>query len=111
MTDPTTAAALRLLLAELGPEWRYAGSVAVDSGGLLLIDPAAEPPPPLPIAAGTLYAELFPSDCPALTAVVCSPGLGDGRYPVVVRVVDLPGWGERVAEVRVLFFPELQGVG
>lgn len=59
MTDPTTAAALRLLLAELGPEWRYAGSVAVDSGGLLLIDPAAEPPPPLPIAAGTLL--YFPS--------------------------------------------------
>lgn len=109
MTD-TTAAALRLLLAELGPEWRYAGSVAVDGGALLVSDPTACLPPLLPIETGLPYGEVPLSEHPGHTAVACSTGLGDGLYPVVVRVVDLPDWGERVAELRVLFMPELLGV-
>ena len=104
--------ALRLLLAELGPEWRHAGSVTVDTGAVLVSDPASSRPQGAPLDPGALYGEVGQSPHPTDTAVavVCSSGLGDGRYPVVVRVVNLPFWGERVAELRVLFFPELQGV-
>jgi hypothetical protein len=37
--------------------------------------------------------------------VIVSSGLGDGVYPVEVRYEDVPGWGRRVAEVRVRFLP------
>lgn len=40
---------------------------------------------------------------PFASGVVVSSGLGDGLYPVEVRYVDLPDWGRRVAEVRIVF--------
>ncbi len=38
--------------------------------------------------------------------VAFSSGLGDGFYPVYVRYVDLPTWGRRVAEMRVVMIAE-----
>lgn len=102
----TTPGALAPLLAGLGPEWRYAGDVAIDSGGLLVIDASG----PRPDDWALDRARAISPYGPVGWAVHCSTGLGDGLYPVVVRVVNLPGFGERVAELRVLFFPDLQAV-
>lgn len=33
--------------------------------------------------------------------VVFTSGLGDGRYEVLAKIVDLPDYGERVSEVRI----------
>jgi hypothetical protein len=94
------------LLGQLGPEWRYAGSVTVDSGGLLVIDPFYNQPEPWAIDQARergSYGPVLLSSTPLRTAVHCLSGLGDGCYPVVVRVVDLPNKGERVAELRIVF--------
>ena len=34
-------------------------------------------------------------------AVVFNSGLGDGHYDVFARVRELPGWGERITEVKI----------
>jgi hypothetical protein len=97
---------LALLLEQLGPEWRYAGSVAVDSGAVLVADAADDTPEAVALdqaRARGAYGPVPLSPAPLHTAVLCDSGLGDGIYPVVVRVVEVPGWGERVAELRVLF--------
>lgn len=94
------------LLMQLGPDWRYAGSVTVDSGGLLVTDPFYSPPEPWSIDQARdrgSYGPVPLSSTPMRTAVHCQSGLGDGCYPVVVRVVDLPNKGERVAELRIVF--------
>ena len=91
------------LLEQLGPEWRYAGSVAVDSGAVLVADAAGEAVALDQARALGSYGPVPLSVAPLHTAVVCDSGLGDGRYPVVVRLVKVPGWGDRVAELRVLF--------
>lgn len=38
--------------------------------------------------------------------VLVSSGLGDGAYEVFVRYTDIPGWGRRVAELRVVFIED-----
>lgn len=43
---------------------------------------------------------------PMPVAVEVRSGLGDGLYPVMVRWMEVPGWGRRVAEVRVVFLPD-----
>lgn len=35
--------------------------------------------------------------------VVFKSGVGDGLYPVYVRRAEVPGWGERVVEARIVF--------
>jgi hypothetical protein len=44
---------------------------------------------------------------PALggTGLLVSTGIGDGLYPVQVRLVDCGDWGTRVAELRIVFLP------
>ena len=94
------------LLRQLGPDWRYAGSATVDSGGLLVTDPFYNPPEPWSIDQARdrgSYGPVPLSSSPVRTAVHCQSGLGDGCYPVVVRVMDVPGKGERVAELRIVF--------
>jgi|694.fasta_scaffold22649_5 hypothetical protein len=94
------------LLGQLGPDWRYAGSVTVDSGGLLVTDPFYNPPEPWSIDQARdrgSYGPVPLSPTPLRTAVHCQSGMGDGCYPVVVRVVDVPNKGERVAELRIVF--------
>ncbi len=117
--------------------WVKIGDVAVDSGNLLLTDPAyvEEGDRDLP-----LYEELVglkPSSRVLLTledskkpaqetidaftkqvytegtssqrvplAVVTHTGRGDGSYPVHARIVEAPGLGEAVAEVKVVFIKE-----
>lgn len=40
--------------------------------------------------------------------VAVRSGLGDGVYPVYARYVDVPGWGRRVAEIRVVFIEDAE---
>jgi hypothetical protein len=93
-------------------DWQYAGSVAVDSGSLLLIDPYYERPTSAGLdlamrAADMPCAEVALSEHQLHTAFVCQSGLGDGVYPVFVRMAPSPiGGGEIVAEMRVVFLEE-----
>jgi hypothetical protein len=43
-------------------------------------------------------------------AVAFNSGLGDGCYPVYAKIVELPEWGKRIAEVRIdmLIHPFIQ---
>lgn len=89
--------------------WHYAGSVAVDTGRLLLIDPSYQRPTDAGLdlalrAADLPCAELALSEHQLDTAFACRTGLGDGIYPVHVRMAPNPiGDGEVIAELRVVF--------
>jgi hypothetical protein len=80
---------------EAGPEWVKVGEVGIDSGRLLLTDPAY---------AGDL--EDFPQTIPdssgaaskADVAMLVTAGLGDGCYPVRAKYTD-----GKIASVRVDF--------
>lgn len=89
-------------------DWIYVGSVAVDSGRLLVIDPAYERPTAtgldLALRSSNVQAsELALSEHPLHSAIACRTGDGDGVYPCFVRLA--PGlFGDlRVAELRVQF--------
>jgi|688.fasta_scaffold71266_1 hypothetical protein len=89
--------------------WEFAGSVAVDSGQLLLIDPAYELPTPAGLemaikAADLPCAEVALSEHQLHSAVVCQSGIGDGVYPVFVRMAPSPLGGDAVSEIKVVFF-------
>lgn len=38
--------------------------------------------------------------------VACNSGFGDGSYDVFVKIQDVPGWGRRVSELRVVFITD-----
>ena len=103
MTAATPPAALAPLLEQLGPEWRYAGLVAVDSGAVLVIDPAYPRPEQSALDRAAPYGPVPLGDAALYTAVCCDSGQGDGVYPVVVRMAPCPLRCERVAELRVIF--------
>lgn len=90
-------------------DWEYVGDVAVDSAKLLLIDPCYDRPTAEALelalrAADLPCAEVALSEVQLHTAFVCCSGMGDGVYPVFVRLSEL---GE-VAEMRVVFL-EVEG--
>jgi len=99
-------------LPDLGPDWHYAGTISVDSGQVLLMDAHSERPP------GELLDLALLENCPACGEVPLSPspahtgftstsGIGDGRFPVFVRLAPSPLSGHQtVAELRVVFFEE-----
>jgi len=83
--------------------WRVVGRVGVDSGCIIIADPAYaekvtedEVMDAVNDHAGPIAGDL---------GVVVSTGLGDGMYDVEARIEDIEGWGERVAEVRIRFLP------
>jgi hypothetical protein len=93
------------LPADLGPGWLYAGSVAVDSGTVLLIDPGYKRPDLEAVhRSAAPYGEVPLSAAPLHTAVACQSGLGDGIYPAYVRLAA----SGRVAELRVVFLDSAQ---
>lgn len=38
--------------------------------------------------------------------VLVNSGLGDGTYPVYIKTAEVPGWGKRVTEMKVVFIEE-----
>jgi hypothetical protein len=90
--------------------WTRVGSVGVDAGCLLIVDPSYVWQRDNP----ALYAEVCDTllssadgHCQTLNdlAVIVESGIGDGYYPVEVRYEDSPESGRRIAEVRVRFLP------
>ncbi|MCY0900540.1 MAG: hypothetical protein OWU33_16760 [Firmicutes bacterium] len=93
------------------------GTVAVDSGALILIDPvyiASHWATPAqrqqmlraifeavdrPDHGGSLS---FPHGGPGLLTAV-APGLGDGLYTVTATLAPVSGWGERVTQITLRF--------
>jgi hypothetical protein len=105
-TPSQTPEGLLHLLQRLGPDWHYAGNVAVDSAALLLIDPCYTRPSPEALDAAqrrALFGSVPLSEHRLHTAVVTRTGMGDGIYPVFVR---MPPGSQTVAEVRVVFIEE-----
>ena len=84
-------------------EWQVLGSVTIDTGTLLLIDPVHGD-----ADVGTL-AESQHAQVPVpggdFSAVLVSTGMGDGRYPVEGRFADCP-FGRRIAEIRLRFLDD-----
>ena len=101
--DPMTTAPLALPdhCPDLGPGWMYAGSVGIDSGTVLLVDPcyAKNAQPETSYLSADPYGEVPLSRAPLHTAVACQTGIGDGIYPAYVRLAE----SGRVAELRVVF--------
>ena len=93
-------------------EWQHVGCVAVDTGCLLLIDPSYDRPTDLGMdlalrAADLPCTEVALSDFPLHSAIACITGIGDGIYPVSVRMAPSPINGAPVvAELRVQFLAE-----
>ncbi len=83
--------------------WQMLGSVTIDTGTLLLIDPVHGG-----ADVGTL-AESQHAQVPVpggnFSAVLVGTGMGDGRYPVEGRYADCP-FGRRIAEIRVRFLDD-----
>jgi hypothetical protein len=80
--------------------WLYTGSVAVDSGTVLLIDPGYKRPDLETVhRSAAPYGEVPLSEHELHTAVACTSGAGDGIYPAYVRLTE----SGRVAELRVVF--------
>jgi hypothetical protein len=84
-------------------EWQVLGSVTIDTGTLLLIDPVHGD------ADVDTLAECEHAQVPLpggdFSAVLVSTGMGDGRYPVEGRFVDCP-FGRRIAEIRLRFLDD-----
>lgn len=94
-------------------DYEKVGQVYVDGGYLIVADPFS-----LPAKENSqeIYERLdeLDNECglyaPGITAV--KTGLGDGIYEVEVRYEELPGWGKRVAEMRIVFLTdEMKEIG
>ena len=97
--------------------WKKVGSVSVDSGQVLLVDPCY-----LDQDFDSLYQQAcdhritgsaveyrrtvgpFPVLGMAMATCVAS-GVGDGQYPVYAQVFDAEDWGYRIGAVMIDFFP------
>jgi len=78
-------------------EWeRLEQTVAVDSGLIVIGDPAYVEVEPDGFADELVQPAGFGS-------LAVMTGFGDGVYDVYVRRVSEPGWGERIAAVKVEF--------
>lgn len=103
-------------------EWKKVGSCPVDSGNIMLVDPCYILPDTEKDIASYTYQQLMALfeeqgwgknsyKLPSVfghMGVVVNSGLGDGSYDVYAKIVNLPGWGERVAEIKVVFIEEEQ---
>lgn len=85
-------------------EWEKVGRVYVDGGYIVVGDPWNLP------KDGKWFERIAPLDNEngeiedGIVAV--KTGLGDGCYNVEVRYEDVPGWGRRVAEMRIVFLTD-----
>lgn len=81
--------------------WHHVGSVTIDTGRLLLLDPVHQGR--VDPGAGDGQIAIPGGD---LSAVQVPTGIGDGRYRVEARSIDSPICGKRIAEIRLRFLDE-----
>jgi hypothetical protein len=88
--------------------WQVIGEVGIDSGCLVLVDPAytayVEGFWERPNLDATLYRVMSPHAVNVQLGVVVPTGMGDGVYPVEGRFENVDG-GQRLAEIRIRFLP------
>lgn len=89
--------------------WHPLGDLRIDTGMIALCDPAhasavAESLDLEKIGAGEDFVALVGEGQQTL-AIACVTGLGEGNYRVVARHEDVPGFGRRIAELRIMFLP------
>lgn len=82
------------------------GKVYVDAGCVAVGDPSylAEVEDWADAASSTFVDERYGKY--GAFGMVVSSGIGDGAYTVSVRYEDVPGFGRRIAEMRVLFIDD-----
>jgi len=101
-----------------GQNWVLAGHIGVDAGLCMVGDPSYingnNPTNALATGDWLEFCNWLGKDYPTIkavpyafghegAAVVVSSGIGDGYYPVWARVEEIPHWGKRVMELRVVF--------
>lgn len=106
-------AAARLALEEIQREceaaatgeWLFVGSVAVDAGCVAIVaqEEAPSVPSPSEVDPGGVGVDLFRTH--GVEAVVIPSGMGDGRYPVEVKVMEIAG-RVVVSQARIVFIEE-----
>jgi hypothetical protein len=92
-------------------EWKKVGYVGIDSGTLILTDPAymKENLPTYEELVGLKKSSKVKGDITkevkvgGSSAVVTNTGYGDGKYPVYAKITDEGKWGKRVSEIKVKF--------
>lgn len=95
-------------------KWTKVGQVYVDGGYIVIGDPWNFPKSgEWSTRLGSLLDEAKSGQIKGETGLVAvSTGLGDGAYEVEVRYQEVPGWGKRVAEMRIVFLTdEMLGIG
>lgn len=77
------------------------GTIPVDSGMVVIGDPTyvqgLDPFEAVPLGVTDDYGQYGEH------ALFSRSGIGDGSYKVSIRYEEVPGWGRRVAELRVVF--------
>lgn len=96
-------------LKDRNEEWEELGTVAIDSGLLLLVDALTRGATNVPEMGRRHHAQVRLSDRRG-TGVVVGTGMGDGGYVVEGRYADCL-LGRRIAEIRVVFFDADEGAG
>lgn len=112
--------------------WMQIGSIGVDSGLVYIGDPCYFVPdsrefegekldkdekPPEPLNDWCNFVDSLGESYPTLKSfpyksgyeglgVCVSSGFGDGKYKVMANIVNVPGWGQRVKEVKIIFIEE-----
>lgn len=82
--------------------WIKIGQVAIDSGHLLICDPAKRDLENVQIM-DVFTSKDWSTQYSESRAVVIPSGLGDGLYDVEARVAEVTGFGKRITEIRIGF--------
>lgn len=97
------------------------GTVCVDSGQLLIVDPCYlestwiqhdgtargdEHASYNDVCDITMAPPLYAGQTLNNLAVAFRSGIGDGEYAVVATIGDVPGWGERIKKIEIELIPD-----
>jgi len=102
------------MMYETDGGWTVIGNVAVDTGRLTIADPCnfskvtnAHGDEGHPGTIQALSRRFIRSDHEIDVGITFNTGFGDGCYEVMARYdKSSPDWGNRIAEIRIVFIPE-----
>lgn len=91
----------------------HLGSVAVDSGHLMIADPCYvlkgqewDDACDAIVAPRQTHGVQLPHMATPFGKLIFESGLGDGIYDVEAVIGDVPGWGERIKQVTITLIDE-----